>query len=70
MGRAARADKTKRAGVHRFNAWYKEEEDKMNRGCIQCRLEQCKPLFEDRNRTPHMLLYFLVSVLQRLVDEF
>ena len=41
----------------------------MNRGCIQCMLEHA-PLFEDRNRTPHMLLYFLVNVLQRLVDEF
>ena len=69
MGRAVRADKSKRAGVHGFNAWYKEEEAKMNRGCIQCRLEH-SPLFEDRNRTPHMLLYFLVNVLQRLVDTF
>ena len=41
----------------------------MNRGCIQCRLEH-SPLFEDRNRTPHLLLYFLVNVLSRLVDAF
>ena len=69
MGRAVRADKTKRAGVHRFKTWYKGEEANMNRGCIHCRLED-SPLYADMNRTPHMLLYFLVNVLQRLVDEF
>ena len=69
MVRAVRADKTKRAGVHRFKTWYKEEEAKMNRGCIQCRFED-SPLYADMKRTPHMLLYFLVNVLQRLVDEF
>ena len=69
MVRPVRADKTKRAGVHRFKTWYKGKEANMNRGCIHCRLED-SPLYADMNRTPHMLLYFLVNVLQRLVDEF
>ena len=41
----------------------------MNRGCHHCNLEDSQ-LSEVRTRTPHMLLYFLVNVLQRLVDEF
>ena len=69
MGRAPRADKTKRAGLHRFNTWYEEEEGKMHKRCIQCRLQD-SPLYADMKRTPHMLLYFLLNVLQRLVQEF
>ena len=41
----------------------------MNRGCIHCNLEDSL-LYADMKRTPHMLLYFLLNVLQRLVDEF
>ena len=41
----------------------------MNKRCIQCRLQD-SPLYADMKRTPHMLLYFLLNVLQRLVDEF
>ena len=69
MVRAVRADKTKRAGVHRFRTWYQGEEANMNRGYLHCKFED-SPLYADMNRTPHMLLYFLVNVLQRLVDEF
>ena len=64
-----RADKNKSAAEHRFQKWYDEEESNMNRGCHHCNLEAA-PLSEVRIRTPHMLLYFLVNVLQRLVDEF
>ena len=67
--RSARADKTKKAAAHGFEKWYKEEEGKMNRGTIPCKLED-SPLYEDMKRTPHMLLYFLLNVLQRLVDQF
>ena len=69
MVRAVRADKNKKAAAHRFKKWYKVEEANMNRGCIHCKFEDSQ-LYKDMNRTPHMLLYFLVNVLQRLVDEF
>ena len=67
--RSARADKTKKAAAHGFEKWYKVEEAKMNRGTIPCKLED-SPLYEDMKRTPHMLLYFLLNVLQRLVAEY
>ena len=41
----------------------------MNRGCHHCNLED-SPLSEVRTRTPHKLLYFLLNVLQRFVDQF
>ena len=66
---AVHADKMKRAAEHRFKIWYKEGEANMNRGCIHCNLED-SPLYADMKRTPHMLLYFLLNVLQRLVDTF
>ena len=69
MVRAVRAGKNKKAAAHRFKKWYKGEEANMNRGCIHCNLED-SPLYADMNRTPHMLLYFLLNVLQRLVEEF
>ena len=67
--RSARADKTKKAAAHGFEKWYKVEEAKMNRGTIPCKLED-SPLYEAMKRTPHMLLCFLLNVLQRLVAEY
>ena len=64
-----RADENKKAAEHRFQKWYDEEESNMNRGCHHCNLQD-SPLSEVRTRTPHMLLYFVVNVLKRLVDEF
>ena len=64
-----RADKNKRAAEHRFKKLYDGEESNMNRGGYHCNLKDSQ-LSEVRIRTPHMLLYFLVNVLQRLADEF
>ena len=59
MGRAPRADKTKRAGLHRFNTWYKEEEGKMHKRCIQCRLQD-SPLYADMKRdSAHVIILLL-----------
>ena len=66
--RSARADKTKKAAAHGFEKWYKVEEAKMNRGTIPCKFEDSR-LYEAMKRTPHMLLCFLLKVLQRLVVE-
>ena len=41
----------------------------MNGGCFHCNLQD-SPLYADMKCTPHMLLYFLLNVLQRLVDTF
>ena len=64
-----RADKTRSAGVHRFKTWYQGEEANMKVGCMHCRFED-SALQANRNRTPAELLYLLLNVLQRLVDEF
>ena len=66
---AVRADKMKRAAEHRFKIWYKERKASMNGGCFHCNLQD-SPLYADMKRTPHMLLYFLLNVLQRLVAEY
>ena len=67
--RSARADKTKKAAAHGFEKWYKEEEGKMIWGTIPCKLED-SPLYEAMQRTPHMVLCFLLNVLQRLLAEY
>ena len=66
--RSARADKTKKAAAHGFEKWHKVEEAKMSRGTIPCKLED-SPMYEAMKRTPHMVLCFLLNVLQRLVAE-
>ena len=66
---AVRPDKTKRAAAHRFNKSYDEEKASRNGGCIQCNVHD-SVVCADMKRTPHMLLYFLLNVLQRLVDMF
>ena len=66
---AVRPDKTKRAAAHRFKIWYKEGKASMNCGCFHCNVQD-SPQYADMKRTPHKLLYFLLNVLQRLVDQF
>ena len=66
---AVRPDKTKRAAAHRFKMWYKEGKASTNEACYHCHLQD-SPLYADMKRTPHKLLYFLLNVLQRLVDQF
>ena len=41
----------------------------MNRGWYHCNFDDSQSS-EARTRSPHNLLYFLLNVLQRLVDEF
>ena len=64
-----RLGKNRRAAKHCFNKWYDEGKASINGGCIQCNVQD-SPLYADMKRTPHRLLYFLLNVLQRLVDEF
>ena len=63
-----RADKNKRAAEHQFTKWYGGEVWSMNRRWYRCNFEDSQSS-DDRKRSPHNLLYFLLNVLQRLVDE-
>ena len=66
---AVRPGKNRRAARHCFNKWYDEGKASRNGGCIQCNVRD-SALHADMNRTPHMLLHFLLNALQRLVDTF
>ena len=66
---AVRPGKNRRAAKHCFNKWYDEGKANRNGGCIQCNVQD-SVLCAHMKRTPHMLLYFLLNVLQRLVDTF
>ena len=69
MGRAVRADKQARAALHHFKKWYADGIENMNFGWYRCHLED-SPLSAARKLTPHSLLYFLLLLIQRLVDHF
>ena len=64
-----RADKNKRAAEHQFTKFYDGEVWSMNRRWYRCNLDDSQ-LSEARTRSPHNLLYFLLNVLRRLVDDF
>ena len=69
MGRAVRADKQARAALDHFMRWYVFGVTYMHGGLYHCTLQD-SPLSEARKRTPHSLLYFLMLLLQRLVDQY
>ena len=69
MGRAVRADKQARAALHHFRKWYADGVENMNFGWYRCHLED-SPLSAARKLTPHSLLYFLLLLTMRLVDQF
>ena len=66
---AVRADKQARAALHHFRKWYADAVDNMTFGWYRCQLED-SPLSEARRLTPHALLYFLVVLLQRLLQQY
>ena len=69
MVRAVRADKQARAALHHFRKWYADGVDNMTFGWYRCHLED-SPLSAARRLTPHSLLYFLLLLMQRLVEHY
>ena len=69
MVRAVRADKHARAALHHFRKWYADGVDNMTFGWYRCHLED-SPLSAARRLTPHSLLYFLLLLMQRLVEHY
>ena len=64
-----RSDKQARAALHHFNKWYADAVENMTFGWYRCQLED-SPLSEARRLTPHALLYFLVVLLHRLLEQY
>ena len=66
---AVRSDKQARAALHHFSKWYADAVENMTFGWYRCEFED-SPLSQARRLTPHAVLYFLVVLLQRLLEQY
>ena len=64
-----RSDKQARAALHHFSKWYADAVENMTFARYRCQLED-SPLSAARRLTPHALLYFLLLLLQRLLEQY
>ena len=64
-----RADKQRRAALDHFTNWYVTEVTYRPGGSYRCTLRD-SPMSAARERTPRSLLYFLMILLQNLVDDY
>ena len=64
-----RADKQARAANHNFGTWYTQLSSQFWDSSFQVGIAT-SPLTITRRALPHTLLYFLIQVLQRMLDQF
>ena len=64
-----RADKQRRAAFDHFTNWHVTEVTYRPGGSYRCTLRD-SPMSAARERTPRSLLYFLMILLQNLVDDY
>ena len=64
-----RANLEARAANHNFNTWYLQVSSQFRDARFHCGLA-ASPLTITRRALPHTLLYFLIQVLQRMLDQF